>query len=427
MSKKEKDAQAWEWGEYVEKGTIEEQNRIVDEWVARRNKHIGEIIIPRVGEHPASLDNFYGSQTNEWVTTDLIRRYAEAMGDRNPMWRSQDYARKSVWGGMIAQPTILDSIAQPVPGANEPEQWKKFNSWVRWPSEHNYELYRPIRPGDRIHLAQKFLGILEEECSEPAPTRQFADVNRIWFINQREETVGHVTYVRRAWVNRPGGEHGVPRNPYDKDNRIRRRLTDEERDAIYAGYDNEWRRGNEPFYWEDVSVGDEAKPLVVGPISLYDTAATYSALGGHAVGFATQWDRMKLDVTFGYLDDEVNAYKSGGECHFADRKGHAQLYGGGYATAQAQTIYGARCHAICNWMGDNGFVRSFKNYLTTITLLGDVLDTRIKVIKKYTDGDACLVDLDVKTYNQDNILLVDGSATVQLPTRNQYGIHEFRL
>jgi hypothetical protein len=52
-----------------------ESDRVFEEWVARNNERIGEILIPELGEYPPTLENFYGSLMNEWVTTDLIRQY----------------------------------------------------------------------------------------------------------------------------------------------------------------------------------------------------------------------------------------------------------------------------------------------------------------------------------------------------------------
>ena len=92
-----------------------EQDKLVDEWVARRNSHIGEIKIPVIGEHPPDPDNFYGSQMNEYITTDLIRHYVDSLGDRNPLFRNQDYARRTRWGGIIAPPTFNQAIVQVYP------------------------------------------------------------------------------------------------------------------------------------------------------------------------------------------------------------------------------------------------------------------------------------------------------------------------
>jgi hypothetical protein len=195
-------------------------------------------------------------------------------------------------------------------------------------------------------------------------------------------------------------------------------LSDEERDAIYRGYDEEKRRGADTLFWEDVTVGDESEPLVVGPISTYDTAATYTAVAGHAVGFATQWDRIRLCFDYAWLDPEVNAWKCGGECHLHDGHGHTTGYSRGQAFAFKCTMYGVRCHAICNWMGDDAFLRKMNHRVRDIVFLGEVLKTTIRVTKKYIENNEHLVDVEVNTENLDGDPLMDGSATVRLLSRS---------
>jgi len=136
------------------------------------------------------------------------------------------------------------------------------------------------------------------------------------------------------------------------------------------------------------------------------------------VGFALEWDRIKLNFDFACLDTEVNAWKCGGEGHFCDGAGHSQRFGAGIAFAQSTTVYGVRCHALCNWIGDDGFLRRLHNRLRNIILLGDVLLTKGRLTNKYTEGDEHLVDLEVNTENQDGLILMTGSATVRLPSRN---------
>ena len=402
------------WGVYEKKGSDEEQNRLIDEWIARRNKEIGGITIPVVGEWPPNLENWYGAQKNEYIDTDLIRHYAESMGDRNPLWLNQEYARKSIWGGIIAPPQIVDSIVDSGCGKMEPEQWRKFNSFIMYPAEANHEWFQVMRPGDKIRLVQKFLGLSEVASIFPKPCREIRLNIRKFLINQREETVATVDHVWAFIVNRPSDS----KSPYKGTDRGRRKLTDEERDAIYEGYDKEERRGNNTLYWEDVQVGDKSEPLVVGPISTYDTVATYTAVAGHAVGFAVQWDRIKLNTDYAWLDPEVNAWKCGGECHLHDGHGHVINYSkDGLAFAFKCTLYGIRSHAMTNWMGDDAFLRKMEHHVQDIVFLGEVVKTEICVINKYKKDDEHLVDVDVISENIDGDLLFDGKATVRLVSK----------
>lgn len=402
------------WGEYQRKSSDEEQNKIIDAWIERRNKQIGEILIPQIGEWPPNLENFYGAQVNEYINTDLIRHWAEAFGDRNPLWRSQGYARKTRWGGIIAPPGLVDSISHPYPGWVEPEQYRKFNSCIRLPHFENCRWFQVMRPGDKIGIIQKFTGLKEFESPFPKPSRLIVETERRWFNNQREETVAIVDYSMAYYLNIPAGG-----SPYPGVNRGRRRLTDEERDTIYRRYNSEKPRGADTLFWEEVEVGNESEPLLCGPVSIYDSICTFQALGGHAVGFAMQWDRIRLNFDYAVLDEEVNAWKCGGECHVCDGAGHSANYGKGVAYAQAPMMYGVRCHALTNWMGDDAFLKKLDNLPLDVAFIGDVLKTKIKVTKKYKEGDEHLVDLDVSTVNMDDIPLVQGAATVRLASRTE--------
>lgn len=402
------------WGGFNRKGPDSEQDKLIDAYISERNKHAGEITIPQVGEWPPTLENFYGAQNNEWINTDLIRHYAEAIGDRNPMWRKEDYARKSFWGGMIAPATILDMLCNPSPFYWEKDikdrPWKKFNSygWAPWSKE--YEWFNVMRPGDRIRVIQKFLGIREIPTNEPKPTRLFEYSNRRWFINQREDVVATEDIIWHMTINKQGGI--IPPKP-----RPIRRLTDRERDAIYRGYNEERRRGSDPLFWEDIDVGEQSDPHIVGPISLYDQVAGYIAREGHVMAFAAAWDRIRLNFDFAALDEEINAWKSGGEGHLSAGKGHAATHGGGRAFAIHQQE-GVRFYAISNWMGDNAFLAKLTNVNQSVPLQGDVLNTTLKVIRKYIASEKYFIDLDVITTDIDGLVLINGTATIKLPSRS---------
>ena len=47
-----------------------------------------------------------GCQNNEYATRLAILRFAEGIGDGNPLWTDPAYAEKSVHGGLIAPPSF---------------------------------------------------------------------------------------------------------------------------------------------------------------------------------------------------------------------------------------------------------------------------------------------------------------------------------
>lgn len=389
-----------------------EQDKLINEWVARKNERVGEEHVPRVGEYPPDLNSWYGTVLNECVTKDTIRHFADGFGDKNPLWRSHDYARGTRWGGIIAPPTITDTIVQPYSGDMRGDEYvPKFETFFSLPNGSTREMFQVVRPGDTFHVIQKYMGIKEVEATRP-DCRMFEDTVRRIVINQREEIVSiHDRYmdmvVNFTWDN----DH-----PYWMKRR-KRRLTDAERDAIQHGYDTWTRRGADTLYWEDVNVGDEAKNLTVGPISVYDVAACYTAIPGHAVAFDMEWERIKLIPDFHWLDPEINAWTCGGICHFQDDKGHAFIFDGGAAVGfycQLEWVLG---RMLSDWMGDDGFMKKLDDRCPIYPIIGDVICCKGHVIKKYEENGEHLVDLDVHCENQDGLIMMPGSATVRLPSR----------
>ena len=90
------------------------------------------------------------------VERGAIRRFAEAIGDPNPLFNDEAAARKTRFGGMIAPPTFCRSLGSAVPeikiGMSE---FRGLDGGSEW------EYFEPIRPGDRISVVSKIADIRE--------------------------------------------------------------------------------------------------------------------------------------------------------------------------------------------------------------------------------------------------------------------------
>jgi len=392
-------------------------NKVVDAFLEAQNKHIGEVIVPNVGAYPRQPGlGWYAQVFNEFVTTDLIRHYADAMGDRNPLWRSNDYARGTIWGGIIAPPTFTDSIAASWPGAGRENRVGELKFKLESAlAGARRQWFQAIRPWDRFRIVDKYLGLVERKPKQPRPYRMFIDTVQRKYINQKDETVA-VVDCRQSVLAFPSAELLAGMSGAG---RQRRKLTDEERDAIYRGYDTETRRGAQVLFWEDVAVGEELKPLVVGPVSVWDVVAFFAALAGEPTAFDVLWEMLKLEPTHAYLDPEVNAWKVPGEGHFKDGAGITGSMTGGYAVAPGPQIDGLICRMLCNWMGDYGFLKMLDTQYRTVPILGDVFRSKGKVTNKSIEGDEHLVDLELYCENMDGLVLVPATARVRLPSRTE--------
>jgi len=90
------------------------------------------------------------------VERGAIRRFAEAIEDRNPLFNNEAEARKTRFGGMIAPPTFCRSMGAPIPNIqlNMPG-FRALDGGSEW------EYLVPIRPGDRITSQAKLVDLRE--------------------------------------------------------------------------------------------------------------------------------------------------------------------------------------------------------------------------------------------------------------------------
>ncbi len=90
------------------------------------------------------------------VEKGAIKRFAEAVGDPNPLWNDEAAARKSRYGGPIAPPTFLRSIRLERP---ELPFDVPFTRLLDGGSE--WEYFEPLRAGDRITAVAQIADVSE--------------------------------------------------------------------------------------------------------------------------------------------------------------------------------------------------------------------------------------------------------------------------
>ena len=109
-----------------------------------------------------------------------IQRFAEAIGDPNPVYSDEAAARKSSYGSLIAPPTFLRSVR----GVNLELPFELSFS-RRLDGGSDWEYFQPVRPGDRItavarvaELAERTgrLGVMVFMTTVTTYTNQFDEV-----------------------------------------------------------------------------------------------------------------------------------------------------------------------------------------------------------------------------------------------------------
>ena len=123
-----------------------------------------------------------------------IKRFAQAIGDSNPLWQDEEYARKSRYGKIVAPPTFLN-----IYGA-----YKHTDNYVRIGQfkrivlgSNEFEFYKPIMAGDVITSVPKLSDIQEKQTKSGGTILLL--ISDLTFTNQRGELVarGRYTFINR--------------------------------------------------------------------------------------------------------------------------------------------------------------------------------------------------------------------------------------
>jgi 3-hydroxybutyryl-CoA dehydratase len=121
------------------------------------------------------------------ITKEMIQRFARAIGDNNPLYFNETYAKKTRFKGIIAPPSIHALFLFACTG---------HDHFMRTPGTinmgQNWWLHRPVRPGDTLTLESRCLDKLIRKG------RIFAIHDNV-FRNQNDEVV----FSGRGWTMRP--------------------------------------------------------------------------------------------------------------------------------------------------------------------------------------------------------------------------------
>ena len=106
-------------------------------------------------EMRAAIDVESEPLTHE-VEKGAIIKFAEAIGDTNPIYNDEVAARQSRYGGMTAPPTFLRSMSA---GPLKVDFRSPYSANLDGGSE--WEYFEPVRPGDRITVTTKIADLYE--------------------------------------------------------------------------------------------------------------------------------------------------------------------------------------------------------------------------------------------------------------------------
>jgi acyl dehydratase len=142
-----------------------------------------------MAEALSGIDSLKSKVGVEWkpreyeIEGEMIRRFARAVGDPNPLWQDEKYAMASHYGGIIAPPTFilaigLEEFVEDVMSSTS------FGTVLIGGTE--LECYQPIRVGDVITASFKISNLRERQGKMGRMAFMTFDSS---YKNQRQELV----------------------------------------------------------------------------------------------------------------------------------------------------------------------------------------------------------------------------------------------
>jgi len=338
------------------------------------------------------------------ASTDAIIIFANGIGDLNPLYRDQEYARWTRFGGLIAHPCFPWT-----------HHWPGRSYWGL-PGVHGFgvtidcEYFRNVRPGDRINIWNRVLGV--EEKASKFSGRMAIQYLESTYTNQRDEVVctalGLTARHERKASRDKGKYKHISTHVYTPDESadIDRKVMEETSHI----------RGAITRYWDDVKIGDTIDEIARGPLSMSDTMAFVIASGRGAAHGALLRHAAKHPKHY------IRNVEGGGGVEYTGighhREDFAKKVGvpGMYDYLPQRACWFAT--AITNWMGDDGVLKRLRMEARMFNLQGDTTFITGTVVKKYIKDRCALVDIEMKGLNQRGELSSPGFATVMLPARD---------
>ena len=343
---------------------------------------------------------------NEYATRLAILRFAEGIGDDNPLWTDAAYAAGTPYGTLIAPPSFIFACL-----ASVQVGWRGLGGFH---ADTVMTFHHPIRVGDRID-ARVFFDGFEGPMASSFGGRRIKDYIRQEYRNQNDELVAtficsRMRFERSEMQKRASTRAITVPHPW----------TDDEIAAIEEQILAESPRGAAPRYWDDVNVGDEIDTVTKGPIGLTDEiayvasgAAPIPRLSAHSVALK----RYRKHPRWAYRDPVTHALEPVYSVHYNDYAARLQGAQAAYDVGIQRTCW--QIHSLTNWMGDAGFLQSLTSQYRSHVYLSDVVRLGGRVEEKLIDAAGKpVVRLTTWANNQRGQNVMPGTAVIALPRRS---------
>jgi acyl dehydratase len=331
------------------------------------------------------------------VTADAILHFAQGTDDDNPLWADADYAAHSKYGTLIAPPAFIFANRYPIlHGAPMQAPLASLIGGVE------VEWFAPVRVGDTLRSEPRQKDFFEKQNRQGR--RLNFVISEITYWNQHDEVVAKAagTMIMATQVGlQTMMAHDIPH------------YSEADLQRLEATWREEYRRGSETLYIEDVEVGAEIPAMLRGPLTIGDMVAWSAAIGPSYK--AGRWGYLELRkgmhaAMFNPVTGFPVKYSQQHEdFNMAAGRGMPAPFDNGVMR------FAWVAPLITNWMGDDGFLRRLHVQVRRPGLYGDLTTYTAKVTDK--NPSMASVKLEITGIKQDGTVNTAGEAEVILPRR----------
>ena len=319
------------------------------------------------------------------ATRDNIKNFAEAVGDNNPLWIDEEYARKSRFGMITAPPTFLYNITHGSSPSSTISGTPPRKDLALLYSGAELEFFRPIRLGDEFIVKGKSVDIIRKQSKVLGPML-FA-TGEASYYNQRNELIGTIRTTTCRF--KPPEKQAIS---IDRESRPEVEIKSPDLLAFERK-----RRGAEPRFWEDIEIGMEMTPVL-------------------EKGLLTMTEIFRFGILVPSLPRRIESRRSFVEIGFTREETQKR------AGMESASDYGPQrvCwlgQFVTDWMGDDGTLKKMSCQVRHPSIMGDTNIIRGKVKNKRIENKEYLVDCEIWVENQAGVVTAPGQATVLLPSK----------
>ncbi|MSP79349.1 MAG: hypothetical protein EXR67_07385 [Dehalococcoidia bacterium] len=326
------------------------------------------------------------------ASAETIKRFGVGVGDFNPLWRDEEYAKKSRFGMLTAPPTFVfavDPAASIIGGGVDPSRLS--NEYISlFYTSIEMEFHRPIWVGDRLFAQTTPIDIIRKNTKSLGPVCFVTGQTE--YYNQRMEvaTTTRTTFAR--FVNLHKGVE------YDRGNNSE--AGNEAPDPLV------WERktrGSQRRHWEEVHEGEQLPDVKKGTYTL--TEMFYFTM---CVGTPSRPTRKTIEEA-GTIDFGGSGRADAG---YSQKKRAQQ---GQFDFGYQRVCWVAQ--GVTDWMGDDATLKKLSVAIRHPNLVGDTNTVKGKVRNTHVENGEHLVDVELWNENQAGLVTAPGLATIALPLK----------